>query len=309
MTHANGRLRVLRHDGFVGLILLVTCVSCSDPEGAFRQAEASDTPEAYRQFIDRFPDSEHVSFAERRLAELNMWQRALDIRTAAAFKTFRDSFPDSEYSDEALARLAVALFADTLSSDAFPPIQLCSPDAVNGIDSILGAIEQMKPHGILSFRDVEPSGPTAPRSSGESYYSDDAMFMGTGFASINDLERDRVRDLDSRFTLRRTAPGRYRISAEHPGESILLVPDGMFRKAVATTGYGTIMRAYGQISGYLDKVFISGTGQTGIVVAMVEGLGLVYLCGSGSIEHVDHGTFQFPMSLSQLDSIGNVLTP
>lgn len=92
----------------VALALLVLTGGCSREQRDWRSAQAADTIEAYTQFVQRHPDSEHAAQARARLAQLGEerdWTRASARDTIEAYRSFLRQHPDSKWAQEARIRL------------------------------------------------------------------------------------------------------------------------------------------------------------------------------------------------------------
>ena len=94
---------------FVALaISLISLGACSREQQDWRSAEASDTVEGYARFLKRHPDSELVTEARTRFAQLSEdreWQRAGEADTADAYKQFLAEHPNGKWAQEARIRI------------------------------------------------------------------------------------------------------------------------------------------------------------------------------------------------------------
>jgi SPOR domain len=90
------------------LVLLVIAAGCSREQQDWRSAEAADTSEAYDQFIQRHPDSELVTEARTRVAQLGEdrdWHEAGTVDTADAYRQFLTQHPNGKWAQEARIRI------------------------------------------------------------------------------------------------------------------------------------------------------------------------------------------------------------
>jgi cell division septation protein DedD len=156
------RARVLA----AGVLALLLLAGCSREQQDWRAAEGADTLEAYGQFIQRHPDSELVTQARTRIAQLGEdrdWQGAGNRDTAEAYQQFLAQHPNGKWAQEARIRIQNFSLGAAPSSDvpavahdavpaaaaetaappvaspvtAAPPAQSASPAATSGVQ--LGA--------------------------------------------------------------------------------------------------------------------------------------------------------------------------
>jgi SPOR domain len=105
VTFRAGRLALLAAVAALG-------AGCSREQQDWRSAEAADTTEAWTRFIEQHPESELVSQARARMAQLTEqrdWQHATSIATAEAYREFLSSHPSGRLSEE--ARIRIEAFA------------------------------------------------------------------------------------------------------------------------------------------------------------------------------------------------------
>ncbi len=90
---------------------LAACLSvaaCSREQQDWRSAEAADTVESYGQFLERHPDSELVTAARTRVAQLaedREWQQAGSADTADSYRQFLAHHPNGRWAQEARIRI------------------------------------------------------------------------------------------------------------------------------------------------------------------------------------------------------------
>ena len=98
---------------FAALAISLAClVACSREQQDWRSAEASDSLEGYSKFLKDHPDSELVTEARTRFAQLSEdreWQQATQADTADAYKQFLAQHPNGKWAQE--ARIRVENFA------------------------------------------------------------------------------------------------------------------------------------------------------------------------------------------------------
>ena len=89
-------------------VVLAGLPACSREQQDWRSAEASDTVEAYRDFLKDHPDSGLVRQARARLTQLSedrAWSQAGSADTVDAYKQFLAQYPSGKWSQEAHIRV------------------------------------------------------------------------------------------------------------------------------------------------------------------------------------------------------------
>ena len=92
---------------FLALVVLVALGGCGELQD-WRSAQRADTLEAYESFVERYPQSQYVPVAQRRLADLveqRDWLIATESDTAAGYRAFIDTHPKGRWTREARVRL------------------------------------------------------------------------------------------------------------------------------------------------------------------------------------------------------------
>jgi cell division protein FtsN len=82
--------------------------ACSREQQDWRSAEASDSVEAYGEFLKDHPDSDLARQARARFTQLSedrAWQQAGSADTVAAYKQFLAQYPNGKWSQEAHIRV------------------------------------------------------------------------------------------------------------------------------------------------------------------------------------------------------------
>ena len=74
------------------------------PQLAYRSACRTDTPEAYQEFLERYPGGGLAHGAQLRWGEHD-WERALGTNTVEAFRGFTQAHPDDPHAAEAERRI------------------------------------------------------------------------------------------------------------------------------------------------------------------------------------------------------------
>ena len=103
-----------------GLLLLCACsqeestseqaLSESNPEeSAWEQAVSENTFEAYKNFLDQYPESEHAEDANLKIEEL-YFEQAKEAGTASGYREFLERYPDGRLVQQATSLLESAVF-------------------------------------------------------------------------------------------------------------------------------------------------------------------------------------------------------
>ncbi|HZO23997.1 MAG TPA: SPOR domain-containing protein [Steroidobacteraceae bacterium] len=90
------------------VVLALLIAGCSREQQDWRAAEAADTIEAYDQFVQRHPESELVTEARTRVAQLGEerdWREAGAVDTADAYRQFLTQHPNGKWAQEARVRI------------------------------------------------------------------------------------------------------------------------------------------------------------------------------------------------------------
>jgi cell division protein FtsN len=93
-------------------LAVLGAAACSYEQQDWRSAESADTSEAWARFLDQHPDSELVSQARARiaqLAELRDWQHAERVANVEAYHAFLTRHPAGKLAEE--ARIRIEAFA------------------------------------------------------------------------------------------------------------------------------------------------------------------------------------------------------
>jgi cell division septation protein DedD len=104
-------------------VLLSLGAACSREQQDWRSAEAADTVQGYSQFVERHPESELVTEARTRVAQLSEdheWSQASHTDTADAYRQFLAEHPNGKWSQE--ARIRIQNFALNGLPPAGPPM-------------------------------------------------------------------------------------------------------------------------------------------------------------------------------------------
>jgi hypothetical protein len=85
------------------LIGLSQLFGCSSHE-SWKEAQKSDSYQAYHQYIKDNPDGSHLSEAKKR-ADQRYWESVKGDTTAKSFQKYLDKFPHGQFEDQAKAKI------------------------------------------------------------------------------------------------------------------------------------------------------------------------------------------------------------
>jgi cell division protein FtsN len=97
-------------------VLLIGFAGCSRQQSDWQKTRESNTPEAYEQFLKKYPSGEFTAQAQARLKELDEerdWQKARDTDTLDAYQAFLKQYPDGKNTEEARIRVENFTLAQT----------------------------------------------------------------------------------------------------------------------------------------------------------------------------------------------------
>ncbi|HET7369222.1 MAG TPA: SPOR domain-containing protein [Gammaproteobacteria bacterium] len=98
--------------GLAGLFSAGLILSgCSSQQGDWQQAQQQNTVQAYQQYIQQYPQGDHVAAARQQIAHIQQqkemqqaradWQRVQQANTPQAYQQFLQQHPDSQYAANA----------------------------------------------------------------------------------------------------------------------------------------------------------------------------------------------------------------
>lgn len=126
----------------VCLLLLLLLSGCSREQQDWRSAESSDTIDSYGQFIQRHPESELVTQARARVAQLGEdrdWQRAGSADTVDAYREFITQHPNGKWAQEAHIRIENFSLGEQRGTDAASKVTTVAGPAGAGPRAPAGA--------------------------------------------------------------------------------------------------------------------------------------------------------------------------
>ncbi len=129
---------------------------CSRQQSDWQKTRESNTPEAYEQFVKKYPSGEFTPQAQARLKELyddRDWQKARDADTPEAYQAYLNQYPDGQSAIEARNRLEN--FSMAQSPAGTPSAPGSAPQAAAGTSGPVGA-------GSPGSSDEEPPAAAPP---------------------------------------------------------------------------------------------------------------------------------------------------
>jgi len=103
-------------------VLVICCAmvfalcACSRQQSDWQKARETNTPEAYEQFLKKYPGGEFATQAQARAKELveeRDWQKARDADTLEAYQAFLKQYPEGKWTEEARIRVENFTLAQT----------------------------------------------------------------------------------------------------------------------------------------------------------------------------------------------------
>lgn len=100
----------------LGLALLLGLAGCSRQQSDWEKTRASNTTDAYEQFLKKYPSGEFTAQAQARVKDLyeeRDWQKARDTDTQEAYQAFLKQYPEGKWTEEARIRVENFTLAQT----------------------------------------------------------------------------------------------------------------------------------------------------------------------------------------------------
>jgi len=88
--------------------LLMGIGGCSRQQSDWEKTRATNTTDAYEQFLKKYPSGEFTAQAQARVKELyeeRDWQKARDADTQEAYQAFLKQYPEGKWTEEARIRV------------------------------------------------------------------------------------------------------------------------------------------------------------------------------------------------------------
>jgi hypothetical protein len=91
---------------FILLLLVAVAIiaGCASMPKRWRQAESTNTIEAYEDFLKEYPEGSNAEKAKERIMELR-YNEAVKENTIPAYQKFLESYPEQRFADDVLSRL------------------------------------------------------------------------------------------------------------------------------------------------------------------------------------------------------------
>ena len=122
------------------ITLAMGLCGCSRQQSDWQKTRETNTPEAYEQFVKKYPSGEFTPQAQARLKELyddRDWQKARDADTPEAYQAYLNQYPDGQSATEARNRLEN--FSMAQSPAGTPSAPGTAPEAPAGTSGPVGA--------------------------------------------------------------------------------------------------------------------------------------------------------------------------
>ncbi len=105
----------------IGCAMLFALCACSRQQSDWQKARETNTPEAYEQFLKKYPSGEFAAQAqarEKELTEERDWQKARDTDTLEGYQAFLKQYPEGKWTEEARIRVENFTLAQTPAAAA-----------------------------------------------------------------------------------------------------------------------------------------------------------------------------------------------
>src|SRR5271156_1340634 len=121
------------------ITLAIGLSGCSRQQSDWQKTREANTPEAFEQFVKKYPSGEFTAQAQARLKELyddRDWQKARDADTPEAYQAYLNQYPDGQSATEARNRLEN--FSMAQSPAGTPSAPGTAPEAAAGTSGTSG---------------------------------------------------------------------------------------------------------------------------------------------------------------------------
>lgn len=143
----------------IGCALIIGLGGCSRQQSEWQKTREANSPEAYEQFLKKYPSGEFSAQAQARLKEMNEerdWQKARDADTPEAYQAFLKQYPEGKWTEEARIRVENFTLAQTPAGAV--------PGAAGGTGAAGGAAA---PPAASEPGDAQPGASAQPGAGGE----------------------------------------------------------------------------------------------------------------------------------------------
>jgi hypothetical protein len=144
--------------------LIIGLTGCSRQQSDWQKTRESNTPEAYEQFLKKYPSGEFTPQAQARLKELyddRDWQKARDADTPEAYQAYLNQYPEGQSATEARNRLENFSMAQTPAGT--PAAPGTAPEAPAGTAVGAGPAGEATPPPSANEVAPTPGSKPAPR--------------------------------------------------------------------------------------------------------------------------------------------------
>lgn len=241
---------------------------------AWQETQEQNTVEAYREFISKYPNSKFNEVVRKRIQnfEKDAWQIARKEDTVHAYEGFLEKNPESSFAEKAKIRLQ----------------EIIKPEFEKAVRD-LSALEKfvrLYPIHVMPIKfqqGVEDRFIDAVLSSGVEGRFTIYDFVGVARSDIPERERGSITMFE---TGRSDIVG---FKAEYPKDGMPFDAGG----AYGPFGHGSVWRFKGRVENIGGFTF-EGNKSDPLRFILVEGRGLVYLYGSGTVKLKDGTIVSLP---------------
>jgi len=89
---------------YFAVITPFVSLSCGSPENDFKKAKAKNTTEAYKEYLEKYPDTLLKSEIEDSICSLD-FREAISENTFEAYELFMDKYQDSEFQEKVKTKI------------------------------------------------------------------------------------------------------------------------------------------------------------------------------------------------------------
>ncbi len=86
------------------LIIVFALIGCATAQEDWQAAQAKNTAQAYREFLEKHPSSQWADTAKHKMEEAD-WERAENFDTVQRYQDFLAKYPSSKYADAARRKI------------------------------------------------------------------------------------------------------------------------------------------------------------------------------------------------------------
>jgi hypothetical protein len=278
-------------------------------EAAYRRVETSTEPAPLTGFIDGHPGTGYTGLAERRLVDVATGQAEAAVLRLAAYRGLpdrldalegylRESAPaQRRLAEEARARVLLertriagraSYVAPSIRTSSAPPLSkvvvLQDTQRVTVQGSFTGRGFGLTLRGLYVSRDGMLS---------------KSIHWGTGTLIVGDPQT-LIHNVAGSLTVSQAGANQFLVATYFPGDRLLLsgMSGAMYGRGSASVvlpgGDGSIYRFTGAVDGFFPQVRVVSSANDPLCFGLLEGFGLVYLTGQGTIQVGDANAVALP---------------